>query len=185
MQKIKNLNLSWNDRFPILEHYDLTDQEICQFFDVTLVELEAARTLREQNNYFQPTSIDPLMFKDYVKLFRAGEDPAPVLKKKKVAPKKEATPTAKKKATPKAKKATGDGKRGRKTHKIKDAYEAIPYEKVPVEEFMEKHNVSLSVLRRHSHFDHIPEKGKVRVRKSELVKGEEKVLCIWRESPEQ
>ena len=151
--------LTWNEVFAIAEHFDVSDVEVCIKLKIDISMCMVARNLQETSSLFQPT-ID-MDFKKYSALFPA--------------------PKAKKDTTENA--DDGPAKRGRKTRKIKDAYEAIPRDYIPVDGFIEQYGVSLSVLRRHKHFDHIPETGQVNVRKKALVHGGEKVLCIWRDQP--
>ncbi len=154
MNNIKVENLNWNQRFALIEGFDLADDETITMLKVNPKELKMAKRLRKESGLFDSDPyIDLEMFRPLLEAIRGTDKPKPA------------------------------AKRGRKTHKIKDAYEAIPYDKVPVEEFMKEHDVSLSVLRRHKHFDHKPELGKVNVRKYELVHGGEKILCIWRTKP--
>ncbi len=157
--------LTWNQRFAIIDYFNPSDEDICKVFNISQEELQSARELRSQG-FFDPDSGN-IEVKEYSKDFKVPikeEAPKPI------------DPTAEKAIKPPTQKA----KRGPKGTKIKIAYEAIPSEPTPVDEFMKKYNVSLSVLRRHSHFDHIPETGKVTVRKRTVEGREEKVLCVWR-----
>ena len=166
-------NLSWNQRFAIIDHFELNDQQACAAFGITEPELSMAQKLRESANLWEPdTSLDFSRYEELIK----------VVKPEALKPSKSATQKPKNDTTEKANEATP--RRGRKTHKIKDAYEAVPFEPVPVDEFRKQYDVSLSVLRRHKDFDHLKEKGQVNVRKTYLNRNdEEKVLCIWRERP--
>lgn len=162
--------LNWNQRFGIIEHFGLTPEQACEFFSIPHNELEAARKLQEEAHLFKP---------DFNINFKVYEARAEKVKRISDTTEKPIISTTEKPITAPQK------KRGRNTHKIKDAYEAIPREKVPVEEFRKEYGVSLSVLRRHKHFDHIKEQGQVRVRLAKLnQKDEERTLCIWRERPD-
>lgn len=154
--------LNWNQRFGIIEHFGLTDEQACTFFAMPPNELQAARKLQEEAHLFKPDyNINFSVYEARARLIKGAPDT-----------------TEKPINVPKR-------KRGRDTHKVRDAYDAIPREKVPVEEFRKKHGVSLSVLRRHKHFDHIKEQGQVRVRLAKLNQTDtERTLCIWREEPE-
>lgn len=177
-------NLNWNQRFALIEHFKLNDKEVCNLFGVTGPELDTARKLRKESGLFEPDKT--MDFKHYellIKSKRKQTITAPEEKKTVVITKETITkPKPAEPPKPKVKEENSGKKRGRKTHKIKDAYEAIPREPVPVDEFMLDYNVSLSVLRRHKNFDHIPETGQVNVRKIFLQDcDEQKTLCIWRE----
>lgn len=156
--------LTWNQIFAIVEHFDTTDEEVCERFKLSIKEFEIARSLQKEEGLFQPDA--DIDFSLYNNIFpQKGLFDAEEAK------------------TPTSETENGDTplKRGRKTRKIKDAYEALTSEKIPIDDFIKTHGVSLSVLRRHKNFDHIPETGQVNVRKISLVKNGERILCIWRE----
>jgi len=157
---------NWNELFVIMDGLELTNEEAQKMFG-PIERLEEAQKLRKDSGIFEPSDLD----RQFVDL----EHYRPLIEKIR-GPKDEEV----------VKKQLPSQKRGRKTHKIRDAYEAIPYEHAPVEVFRKAHNVSVSVLRRHKHFDHAPELGKVNVRLYPLHGNDkEKVLCIWRDRPEQ
>jgi hypothetical protein len=169
--------LNWNQRFAIIDYFNPSDEDICKVFDVTQRELNVARDLRQQG-MFKPEP-DAVNTEAYATQFSQETNIA-------ITPKAKTDTTPKTKSSPIPKKKV-PAKRGRKTHKVKDAYEAMTDVPMPVDEFMKKHNVSLSVLRRHAKFDHIPETGKVNVRKHKIeINGiVENVLCVWREKPKE
>lgn len=157
------MNINWNQLFVIMDELELTNEEAQQMFG-PIPRLEKAQELRINSGIFEPSDLD-----------RESVDLEP-----------HRITIAKIRGTQdeKAEQERPPAKRGRKTRKIKDAYEDIPYEPVPVAQFREAHSVSLSVLRRHRNFDHRPELGKVNVRLHYLNEGDkEKTLCIWREKP--
>ena len=161
-------NINWNSVFAIKKHYNVSDEEICAKLGIPPNQLKIAKDMYENSGLFQTN--DEIDLARYDALFKK--------------PQKAKTPTTQKTSNPTTEKPKDPPrKRGRKTTKIKDAYEAIPREPMLVSEFMEQHGVSLSVLRRHRDFDHIPETGKVNVRKYLLEGASEKELCIWRAQP--
>ncbi len=179
-------DLSWNDRFAIIDHFKLEDGPACLLLMVSPHELRLAKGLRKDSGLFDPsTDIDFSQYETQVKLandaFDLPENMVPSVfttEEPKDAPTYE--PKDEEPETP-----TPAKRRGRKTRKIKDAFDAIPYEPTPVEQFRTAHGISVSVLRRHKHFDHRPELGKVNCRLYRLHKDDtEKVLCIWRSKPE-
>jgi len=176
---------NWNEVFALQEHYNLTDKQICFGLNLNDELFAAAAILRKEKGYFAPDgTIDFALWDEWAEGLTHVQDNSVIIEEDDVTivenpepVEKPKTPTTQKAKNPTAPKA----KRG---HKIKDAYEAIPAEKVPVEEFRARFDVSLSVLRRHKHFDHIPETGQVRVKKVKLPGDSEKTLCIWREKHE-
>jgi len=188
-------DLEWNDRFAIITHYDLNEQEACNVLNVDAEKLRAATRMHKMGYFTTEPTVDFLLFADKIKkmrndapskiqipdvpdVVRVPEIPETVRVPEGTAtpkPKDSTTQNPKDHTTPKAK------KRGRPGDKIKKAYAAVTAEKVPVDEFREQHNVSLSVLRRHKDFDHLKETGKINVKKVVLPGDTEKTLCIWRD----
>ena len=162
--------MSWNLRFALIDHFALSDQRTCEVLNVTLDELKTARFLREKNGYFTPEkNVDFSQYEHLVNPPATQEA------------NNDTTPKPNNDTTPKPTATTTGRKRGRPGDKIKKAYAAITDRKVPVEEFMAEHDVSLSVLRRHRDFDHQKETGQVNVKKVKLNDTDkEKTLCIWR-----
>ena len=170
--------MSWNLRFALMNHFKLSDERACEVLKVTSDELKTAKYLRDNNGYFKPdTNVD---FGQYEHLVNPPTTPKAKNDTTQKA-KNDTTQKPKNDTTQNPKSATSGRKRGRPGDKIKKAYAAITTDKVPVEDFMSEHHVSLSVLRRHRDFDHLKETGQVNVKKVKLNESDkEKVLCIWR-----
>ena len=170
-------NLSWNQRWAIVDHYGPTDAQICTAFNVTQGELTSARQLRDAGQFIPDTSVD---VDKYAHLFSDADGATST-----VSPSKKTSTTTTTTKTDKpltaTKKVKEPGKRGRKGNKIKTAFSAIPSKAVPAEEFAAQHNVSIAVLRQSKRFDNQPETGVVHVKKIRLNEDDDaKTLCIWR-----
>lgn len=126
--------LSWGQRFALIEAYKLSTEAACQAFHVTKEELNTATDLKQKGIF----KIDSVMDTGpYGELFGA----TPV--RKQVT--KPTGPASMRVPTPK--------KRGRKGDKITKCFLAVPVEPVSTEAFMAEHGVSLAVLRQSKRFD--------------------------------
>lgn len=195
------LTLSWPDRLALLNHYQPTDDQACQAFSVTPVELQTARTLLRSGAFRPSTQIDLAQYAD---LFNTPGKIStesgiidevesilrePVIEKhhpatsyvKPVAPPVSVTPSMKPETA--TKRIKPPQKRGRKGSSITTALLAVTETPVPAIEFAETHGVSLAVLRQSKRFitamDSITANriGKINVRQDK----ETKVLMIWRD----
>jgi len=179
--------LDWTQRFAIIDHFKVTDdKKICEVFDVSLQELNAAKELRSQGFFNSDSFVD---FKQYGKYFsttqKANADTTQ--KAQSPTPKTKTSPAKKKKTSPKKKTSTATTpKNNNVSDKFERAYNAIPYDPTPLKEFSKKYSISEDILRRHKRFDHVPEKGQVNIGESEITKDgvTESVTCIWRSPPE-
>lgn len=169
-------NLSWNDRFAIIDHYQPTDEQICKVFNLSEDELSTARQLRQSGTFVPSQTLD---VSKYSNLFTAASPIASTPTAKTATATVHTKPqTATKKAVMKT-----PQKRGRKGDKIVKAFMAVPTTPVSVEEFMKQHNVSLAVLRQSKRFIQKMDQttaqmiGRVNVKQDKSTKQ----LMIWRE----
>lgn len=160
----KHGNLSWPDRFALIEHYaPSSDDVICSSFNVSADELASARQLKTAGTLVASSSFDAAR---YGNPFDAS-----------------ATATVHARPESATKRTKVPQKRGRKGNKIATALLAIPTTPVDVETFQKSHSVSLAVLRQSKRFlaklpaDEAAKIGKINVRKDKTTKA----LMIWRE----
>ena len=148
--------LSWADRFAVIDALDPTEEQVLAALDITPEELAAANELREAGHI--PAADVDLDVEAYAGAFDISiaevedtdvteEDAAPT------------APVTATKPTPEPK------KRGRKGTKIALAFGLITTTPVDANAFAVNNNVSLNVLRQGNRFDPTPEAGKVRVKK--------------------
>jgi hypothetical protein len=140
--------LSWGQRFALIDAYHLTPNVACETMGVTEDELNTALELKEKGIFKIDTVMDTAPFGE---LF--GAEPAP----RKVV----------KKTGPSTIRSSEQKKRGRKGDKITKAFLAVPEIPTPIDEFMTTHGVSLAVLRQSKRFDttELAESRPVRVKK--------------------
>jgi len=160
-----NKQLSWNQRFALIEKYNPNDETICQVFGVNNDELKTARGLLSDNT-FKPEA-NGLDLDEYSEYFGTISNPR--------STKNITSSTAPRSAT---KPIKVPKKRGKKGDKIVKAFEAIPKNPVNVEDFATTHDVSVPVLRQSKRFDKSGLDGRVRVKKDKETGN----LMIWRES---
>jgi len=160
--------LNWNDRIALIEHYTPDDSTICQTFEVTKNELEAARQLRNNGTLIPTPNLD---YNSYKTLFNVTSTTKP-------AQNKSTTTTVLAEPETASRKVKTPQKRGRKGDKIIKAFELVPETPVDAEQFAQEHSVSLAVLRQSKRFDKSDMDGNVKVKKD---KGSGR-LMIWRES---
>lgn len=155
MAKLNVNNLSWGQRFALIDAFKLTDTVAVEKLGVTVDQLKIAKEQREKGVFSVDTTFNVTQFDS---LFN---------------------PTAKKESTVTKHKATVDGaprKRGRQGSKIMTAFNAIGNTPMSVEQFTKQHNVSLAVLRQSKRFDKTGLPGIVHVKKKDGV------LMVWREA---
>jgi hypothetical protein len=140
--------LSWGQRFALIDAYHLTPVVACETMGVTEEELNTALDLKEKGIFKIDTVMDTAPFGE---LF--GAEPAP----RKIV----------KQSGPSTKRSPEQKKRGRKGDKIANAFMAVPVLPTPIAEFMATHGVSLAVLRQSKRFDttELAESRPVRVKK--------------------
>lgn len=164
----KSKSLSWNDRFALIDHFQPTDQMICETFGITYDELDTARSLRSTGTFTPSVNLDVESYKGLFKPSSTNIEPSVP------TPRKDVNVTTNEKPLTASKKNNPPKKRGRKGNKIQKAFEAVTETPVPAEDFAKEHNVSLSVLRQNKRFD---KTGLAPIR----VKKIEGKLMIWRD----
>lgn len=122
-------NLSWADRFSLIDHFSPSDDAIMSAFGLTAAELVTARRLRAAGAIKPAASID---YNNYKHVFG---NPA---QKPETATKRSAIKHV--------------AKRGRKGEKIAAALLSAPTTPMPVDQFMSQHDISLPVLRQAKRF---------------------------------
>lgn len=179
MTKITS-NLSWGERFALIDHFQPSDSQICSVFNLTQAELDTARQLRAAGTFATVSNIDT---SKYANLFSTttttNTSPVSTSNTKASTATIHVRPeTATKKSVVKV-----PQKRGRKGDKIAKALQSVPQTPVPVAEFVKQHNISLAVLRQSKRFlatlspDVAKTIGKINVRQDKTSKQ----LMIWRE----
>lgn len=168
--------LSWSDRFSIIaaakvELPEITEEDILKVFCVDKDEYTMANECLADGTFKPNERIDAAF---YIPYFR-GEQPIfpeadPRIRTLPESVSKATTPEERLQFASKPQK-----KSGRSGNNIQRAFNAIPTEAVPVEEFAAKHRVSLAVLRQYKRFDKTG-RGQVNVRKNK----ETGVIMIWR-----
>lgn len=155
-------NLSWSDRFALINHYNLSDQEVMKTFGVTEDEYNQAKELLDEQVFTENQTLEVSSFsgvfgrepiKNPMKSVSSGQSASQIKRPAK--------------------------KRGKKGDKITKAFESITGASVPVTQVQEQYGVSLAVLRQAKRFDKTG-MGTVHVRKDK-DSGE---LMIWRETAE-
>lgn len=174
--KGKRVEMSWNDRFALIDAYQPNEIAICMAFGLTPRELKTANALRAAGT-FQPNKnldttkystffpqIDDAKLEEYQQSLTVTSHSPQTFTKKSVLPK-----------TPQ--------KRGRKGDKIATALLNVPSEPIDVETFTKQYGVSVAVLRQSKRFmeglpaDVVKKIGKIQVKQDKPSK----VLMIWRE----
>lgn len=160
------LNLSWSDRFALINRYQPTDEQVCTTFGLTQDELNTARDLAASGTFRANPNFD---FSRFDNVF--------------TKPPEVQTPAAFAKPESASKRVKVPQKRGRKGDKIITAFKAVPTTQMPVDAFIEQHGVSLAVLRQSKRFlskldaETVSQIGKINVRQDKASKK----LMIWRE----
>lgn len=170
-------NMSWADRFALIDFHKPADEDICRTFGLTHDELATARTLRAVGSIRTSSNLD---YSKYPNVFTPGA--APIAANQSSTAK--GTTTVHTRPETATKKPKVPEKRGRKGNKITTALLAVPMTKVPVDQFMLEHGVSLAVLRQAKRFmepldaETQQKIGKINVRQDK----DSKTLMIWREA---
>lgn len=169
---MKLQNLSWGERFALINHYRPDDTTVCRVFGLAQQDLDAAKALHLSGTIPASKTLD---VSKYNQIFASSSVP----QSSTVTVHTKQVDDLANKPTTAVKKDKTPGKRGRKGDKIARAFQSIPTIPVPVEEFMKEHSVSLAVLRQHKRFDKTG-LGPVNVKQDKTTK----VLMIWREITE-
>lgn len=161
--------ISWTDRFALIDHYSPADKQICKSFQVTQNELDTARKMRSAGTFSTSKNLDVSKYSNF---FVPVDSTKPLGDNTTTHIRPESA----------SKKETSPQKRGRKGNNIQAALNAVPAIPVDVNLFMQQHNVSLAVLRQSKRFlekmDATMSKkiGHVNVKKDKTTKS----LMIWR-----
>lgn len=187
-----NTNLSWNDRFALIDYFLPSDPQICVAFGLTQDELDTARDLRTAGTFKNTPNFDALQHEGVfnVKVPEVTTPPvivAPVPPVSITAPAVQVRPqpamTVHSKPESATRRVKEPQKRGRKGDKITKALQAVPSSPMPVDKFIAEHGVSLAVLRQAKRFiegmdtQTAQSIGRVNVRQDKATRQ----LMIWRE----
>lgn len=175
MAKLHTLN--WNERFALINHFKLSDEQICTTFGISSDDLSAARGLLNVGTFTPSKTLD---FSKYQGVFNTVPGTLSTATEK--------LPTAtvhtrtvddlSNKPVTASRKPKEPGRRGRKGNKIEQAFEHVPTIPVSAEKYAAEHGISVAVLRQHKRFDKNGHLGQVNVRQDK----ETKVLMIWRDT---
>jgi hypothetical protein len=165
MSKTTKLSeLSWGQKFALIDTYKLSDEVACSKMGVTPNELKTAKKLLSEKTFSVDTSFDSSR---YAEAFDPDAKPA-----------KKTTGSTTHKTNSTSSASTGTPKkRGRKGDKITKAFQSISATPLAVDAFIRDHNISLAVLRQSKRFDKSGIAGTVHVKKREGA------LMVWREVP--
>lgn len=179
-------NLSWGDRFALIDFYKPSDDQVCAAFGVTRDELDTARTLRAAGTFVATKNMD---VQKYTSVFSVPTQLTNQPKGIVMTPSKTPTATSHAPADVSTKPETASKpikvpkKRGRKGDKILKALTSVPKTQMPVDQFIQQHDVSLAVLRQAKRFvasldpTQAQQIGRINVRQDKTTKK----LMIWRE----
>lgn len=183
-------NISWNDRFALIDYFLPSDAQACVAFGLTQDELDTARDLRSAGTFKSSSDVD---FGQFEGIFNVVvpevQAPPPVMVRPviaKPAPVARPQPTTSVHTKPETatRRVKEPQKRGRKGDKITKALQAVPTAPMSVDTFIAEHGVSLAVLRQSKRFiegmDAATAKaiGRVNVRQDKNTRQ----LMIWRET---
>ena len=182
-------NLSWNDRFALIDYFLPSDAQACVAFGLTQDELDTARDLRSAGTFKSSSNIDFAQFNGIFNVV-VPEIPTPppapirpVAAKPVTVSRPQPTATVHAKPESATRRIKEPQKRGRKGDKITKALQAVPMAPMSVDAFIAEHGVSLAVLRQSKRFiegmDAATAKaiGRVNVRQDKATRQ----LMIWRE----
>lgn len=158
--------LSWAERFAVIDAEGPTDEQILAALDIDVDELATARELREAGQFSDAGDLDLEAFQGvFDDVATADVESTDVTESDE--PTTTVTPVTATKPAPK--------KRGRKGDKIIKAFKAITSTPVNAEDFAAEHNISLNVLRQAKRFDNTDLPGRVRVKRVDGVQ------CVYRD----
>jgi len=191
----KLTQLSWPERFALIDQYKPANDIVCSTFGLTNDELSTARNLLAAGTFSTSKTFDTVRYGNpFVATITQPSSKAKAIAKKQkaiatvptpIVTKGGATVHTKPDAQPETatKKTKILQKRGRKGDKIQKALLAVPTSPTPVDSFMKQYNVSLAVLRQSKRFlskmdpTVVKTIGTVKVRQDKNTKA----LMIWRE----
>lgn len=173
--------LTWDQRFALIDRYAPSDAQATKALGISQAELDTARAMRAKGTIKASTSFDVEGYGNPFEIETSSDEPSSstVTSTKSVKAPTSVKSIRRDSAPPETatKRIASPKKRGRKGTKIAEAFMAIPYTPVPVDEFAAKYGVSVPVLRQSKRFDVNAELGVVRVKTNK----ESGRLEIWRE----
>lgn len=181
--------MSWGDRFAVIDRFAPSDEQIRAAFNVTQDELDTARSLREAGTFVANKNLDTSKYTNVFSSSDFRNHTTRGISTSMTAPTKAPTatthtmPEAVAKPETASKPVKQPQKRGRKGDKILKALQSVPSTQMPVDAFMQQHDVSLAVLRQAKRFvagldpAQAQAIGKINVRQDKATK----TLMIWRE----
>lgn len=183
MSNLKSKSMGWGRRFAIIGEFGLDDTQAQQVFGLEDGELGVARKLMDKGHIRIEQGVDFSQYEPELGNLRSSAAPttatASATKPAKTVPAKKSV-TKKSVTTNKPVTATKPKKpkqkRGRKGDKIVRAFNSVPKKPTNAEDFAQKHQVSMAVLRQAKRFDKSGKAGRVMVKKNRQT-GE---LQIWR-----
>ena len=165
MSKTTKLSeLSWGQKFALINTFNLTDEVACSKMGITPNELKTAKKLINEKTFSVDESFDTSR---YAEAFNPDAKPV----------KKTTGTTTHKTNSTSSTSTDAPKKRGRKGDKITKAFQSISATPLAVDSFIRDHNISLAVLRQSKRFDKSGMPGTVHVKKREGA------LMVWREVP--
>lgn len=168
-------NLTWGQRFKLIDHFELSDDQILSVLQITQEELDSARGLYKVGDITIAVDFDVTPYKGLFIQPIPLSDPS----KSTDSPTESTLPPQT--ASPSQPTSSDNNRRGRKGEKIKNAFRKIPHEPVCATTFAADNNVSLNVLKQSKRFDSMgTDAGKVRTKTCP----ERGNLLIWREKIE-
>lgn len=186
-------NLSWNDRFALIDYFLPSDPQICVTFGLTQDELDTARALRAAGTFRNTPNFDAIQYDGIFNVEVPEVVAAPIVATAPIRQSKPTVATSIRQQPPATVHAKPESatrrvkepqKRGRKGDKIAKALLAVPTSPVSVGTFIAEHGVSLAVLRQSKRFIEGMDTttaqaiGRVNVRQDKATRQ----LMIWRET---
>lgn len=175
--------VSMSDRLALIDHFNPTDEVVCQAFGMTQEELDLARNMSAAGLIRNSTNIDYAKYVDVFSISQ-GTPVATIATTKTVQrPQRSGTSTTHTRPESASRPSRAPLKRGRKGTKIATALQAITTTPQNFNEFLAKHGVSAAVMKQSKRFiaelepDVAKKIGVVYVRQDKNTK----VQMIWRE----
>jgi hypothetical protein len=165
---MKLTNLSWADKFSLIDEFKPSSDTICKTFRISVDELQTAQNLRSSGKFVNPKQSTAVV--KYGNIFNTVDNDNLSIH--------ELPQTATKRTI-----HTTPRKRGRKGTKIISALRLVPETPVLVDDFSKQHDISVAVLRQAKRFisalpvEESSEFGSIIVKQDKQTKQ----LMIWKE----
>lgn len=147
-------NLSWSQRFALIEHFEVSDETACEKFGIAQDALDAARELLAMGSIMPDNT--GLAISEYGYLFepptKGGFGLGSLVNQ---LLNRNAIPTSSGNKT-KVVGSSGNAsqrQRGRRGNKIATAFANIPANPIPLDDFLGQYGVSINVIRQSRRFD--------------------------------